>query len=157
QTQSSTTGTPNTGTSMTSSSSTGLSNSATPSSNVPAPNFMLPTNAQNISMANDPELIRRFQQLMQRYMTSPQLVTSRQQMPQSYYPSLFGSPNPFFTQSPGTTPGSTQPSEPPETRFRTQLQALEEMGFVDQAANIRALLATGGDVNSAIEFLLAHR
>ncbi|CAG8726620.1 13594_t:CDS:2, partial [Racocetra fulgida] len=37
------------------------------------------------------------------------------------------------------------------------IRALEEMGFVDQAANIRALLATGGDVNSAIEFLLAHR
>ncbi|CAG8461610.1 304_t:CDS:10 [Dentiscutata heterogama] len=154
----STTGTPSTGTPTTSSSTTGSSNST--SSNIPAPNFMFPTNAQNISTANDPEFIRRFQQLMQRYMTSPQLVTSRQQMPQTYYPaSFFGSPNPFFTPSLGATqtPVSTQPSEPPETRFRTQLQMLEEMGFVDQAANIRALLATGGDVNSAIEFLLAHR
>ncbi|CAG8652377.1 4770_t:CDS:2 [Scutellospora calospora] len=112
-----------------------------------------------MSMTNDPEFIRRIQQLMQRYMTSPQLVTSRQQMPQTYYPtSFFGSPNPFFTPSLGATQTPpTQPSEPPETRFRTQLQTLEEMGFVDQAANIRALLATGGDVNSAIEFLLAHR
>ncbi|CAG8725803.1 252_t:CDS:2, partial [Dentiscutata erythropus] len=77
------------GASKTSSSTTGSSNSTT-SSNIPAPNFTFPTNAQNISTANDPEFIRRFQQLM-------------------------------------------------------------------QPANIRALLATGGDVNSAIEFLLAHR
>ncbi|RIB09829.1 hypothetical protein C2G38_239557 [Gigaspora rosea] len=154
----STTGTPSTGTSTTNSSTTGSSNSTT-SSNMPAPSFMLPTNAQNISTPNDPEFIRRFQQLMQRYMTSPQLVSSRQQMPQYYPASFFGSPNPFFTPSLSATqtPVSTQPSEPPETRFRTQLQTLEEMGFVDQAANIRALLATGGDVNSAIEFLLAHR
>ncbi|KAF0520817.1 putative Ubiquitin-domain-containing protein [Gigaspora margarita] len=154
----STTGTPSTGTSTTNSSTTGSSNSTT-SSNMPAPSFMLPTNTQNISTPNDPEFIRRFQQLMQRYMTSPQLVSSRQQMPQYYPASFFGSPNPFFTSSLSATqtPVSTQPSEPPETRFRTQLQTLEEMGFVDQAANIRALLATGGDVNSAIEFLLAHR
>jgi len=154
----STTGTPSTGTSTTNSSTTGSSNSTT-SSNMPAPSFMLPTNAQNISTPNDPEFIRRFQQLMQRYMTSPQIVSSRQQMPQYYPASFFGSPNPFFTPSLSATqtPVSTQPSEPPETRFRTQLQTLEEMGFVDQAANIRALLATGGDVNSAIEFLLAHR
>jgi ubiquilin len=51
---------------------------------------------------------------------------------------------------------TSQPSEPPETRFRTQLQTLEEMGFMDQAANRRALLAAGGDVNVAIEWLLRN-
>ncbi|CAG8486016.1 8115_t:CDS:2 [Diversispora eburnea] len=120
-------------------------------------------------MPNDPEYIRRFQQLMQRYMTSPQFVASRQQMAQSYYPtSLFGSPNSFYTNmqpplstsqtsptSPTSPTSQTPQSEPPETRFRVQLQTLEEMGFVDQAANIRALLASGGDVNSAIEILLS--
>ncbi|ORY01162.1 hypothetical protein K493DRAFT_405656 [Basidiobolus meristosporus CBS 931.73] len=44
--------------------------------------------------------------------------------------------------------------EPPETRFRDQLRSLNEMGFNDATANVRALLATGGDLNSAIEYLL---
>ncbi|CAI2172187.1 11218_t:CDS:10 [Funneliformis geosporum] len=112
---------------------------------------------QNLSMSTDPEYSRRIQQVMQRFMTSSQFA-SRQQMPQSYYPtSLFGSPNPFFTnmsQSLGASQTTT--SEPPETRFRAQLQTLEEMGFMDQAENIRALLAAGGDVNSAIEMLLRN-
>ncbi|RHZ49999.1 hypothetical protein Glove_508g14 [Diversispora epigaea] len=127
------------------------------------PNIAFPNQSQpNLPMPNDPEYVRRFQQLMQRYMTSPQFVASRQQMTQSYYPtSLFGSPNSFYTnmqpslstsQTSPTSPTSQTPqSEPPETRFRVQLRTLEEMGFVDQAANIRALLASGGDVNSAIE------
>lgn len=59
----------------------------------------------------------------------------------------------IFSTNPTSQP--LQPSEPPETRFRVQLQRLEEMGFVDQSANIRALLASGGDVNSAIEILLS--
>jgi ubiquilin len=60
----------------------------------------------------------------------------------------------IFSRASQTT--TSQPSEPPETRFRTQLQRLEEMGFMDQAANIRALLAAGGDVNVAIEWLLRN-
>ncbi|KAK9766685.1 hypothetical protein K7432_004074 [Basidiobolus ranarum] len=52
------------------------------------------------------------------------------------------------------TPSSPTTSEPPEMRFRDQLRALNEMGFNDATANIRALLATGGDVNSAVEYLL---
>ncbi|CAG8460045.1 11247_t:CDS:10 [Funneliformis mosseae] len=112
---------------------------------------------QNLSMSTDPEYSRRIQQVMQRFM--PSQFASRQQMPQPYYPtSLFGSPNPFFTnmsQSLGASQTTTT-SEPPETRFRAQLQTLEEMGFMDQAENIRALLAAGGDVNSAIELLLRN-
>lgn len=46
------------------------------------------------------------------------------------------------------------PTEPPEVRFQAQLQQLMEMGFYDSEANIRALLATGGNVNLAIERLL---
>ncbi|RIA92766.1 hypothetical protein C1645_763979 [Glomus cerebriforme] len=137
----------------------GASNATTPT-NTPgnAPNFPNINLPQNLSMSTDPESIRRIQQVMQRYMTSSQFA-SRQQMPQSYYPSLFGSPNPFFANMPqllGASQTSTQPSEPPESRFRVQLQRLEEMGFMDQAANIRALLAAGGDVNRAIELLLGN-
>lgn len=46
------------------------------------------------------------------------------------------------------------PTEPPEVRFRDQLAQLEEMGFSEKNANVRALLATGGNVEAAIEYLL---
>jgi len=46
---------------------------------------------------------------------------------------------------------------PPEERFRTQLETLTSMGFVDRQANIQALLATYGDVNAAIDRLLNSR
>merc|ERR1712080_752737 len=43
---------------------------------------------------------------------------------------------------------------PPEERFQTQLETLASMGFVDRQANIQALIATNGDINSAIDRLL---
>ncbi|OQR73721.1 ubiquilin-1-like [Tropilaelaps mercedesae] len=45
-------------------------------------------------------------------------------------------------------------NQPPEERFRTQLEQLAAMGFVNREANIRALIASFGDVNGAIERLL---
>jgi len=50
--------------------------------------------------------------------------------------------------------GQSRSQQPPEERFRTQLEQLASMGFVDRAANLQALTATGGDVNAAIERLL---
>jgi hypothetical protein len=47
-------------------------------------------------------------------------------------------------------------NEPPEVRFQNQLQQLTDMGFYDADANIRALLASGGNVNLAIERLLQN-
>lgn len=46
-------------------------------------------------------------------------------------------------------------NEPPEIRFASQLQQLNEMGFWDKDENIRALLLTNGNVNAAIERLLS--
>ncbi|XP_056301184.1 ubiquilin-4-like [Pseudoliparis swirei] len=43
----------------------------------------------------------------------------------------------------------------PEVRFQQQLDQLNTMGFIDHQANLQALIATGGDVNAAIERLLA--
>ncbi|CAN8327738.1 unnamed protein product [Cochlearia groenlandica] len=43
---------------------------------------------------------------------------------------------------------------PPEELYATQLQQLQEMGFFDRADNIRALRATNGNVNAAVERLL---
>uniref|UniRef100_UPI0037E80212 ubiquilin-4 n=1 Tax=Semicossyphus pulcher TaxID=241346 RepID=UPI0037E80212 len=43
----------------------------------------------------------------------------------------------------------------PEIRFQQQLEQLSAMGFINREANLQALIATGGDVNAAIERLLA--
>ena len=52
----------------------------------------------------------------------------------------------------GTTPAA--PAEPPEVRFQVQLQQLQDMGFSNASQNVRALLATGGNVHAAIEYIL---
>ncbi|KAG8975752.1 hypothetical protein FRB90_009427 [Tulasnella sp. 427] len=65
-------------------------------------------------------------------------------------PWLGGGSSPFGAAS--ATPAANLP--PPEERFQTQLQQLADMGFSDARANVRALLATGGNVQAAIEYLL---
>lgn len=48
-------------------------------------------------------------------------------------------------------------SEPvPEERYRLQLEQLVEMGFNNREANLQALIATFGDVNSAVERLISR-
>ncbi|KAK7686493.1 hypothetical protein QCA50_010091 [Cerrena zonata] len=54
----------------------------------------------------------------------------------------------------GSTPAAPADSRPPEERFQVQLQQLQDMGFTNASQNIRALLATGGNVHSAIEYIL---
>lgn len=49
-----------------------------------------------------------------------------------------------------------QPAADPETTYANQLQQLQDMGFFDRAANIRALQATGGNVSAAVERLLSQ-
>lgn len=44
--------------------------------------------------------------------------------------------------------------QPPEEQYNQQLQQLNEMGFTNREANLRALIATFGDVNAAIARLL---
>ncbi|KAJ1846548.1 hypothetical protein LPJ70_001987 [Coemansia sp. RSA 2708] len=44
--------------------------------------------------------------------------------------------------------------EPPEQRFREQLQQLRDMGFLSPEENIQALLVTNGNVERAVELLL---
>jgi len=51
-----------------------------------------------------------------------------------------------------STPAAGGP--PPEERFQVQLQQLNEMGFTNASQNVRALLATGGNVHAAIEYIL---
>lgn len=47
-------------------------------------------------------------------------------------------------------------SEPPEQLYATQLSQLQEMGFFDTQENIRALIATQGNVHAAVERLLGN-
>nr|XP_023020944.1 ubiquilin-1-like [Leptinotarsa decemlineata] len=46
-------------------------------------------------------------------------------------------------------------SVPPEQRYQSQLNQLAAMGFVNREANLQALISTLGDVNAAVEKLLA--
>ncbi|PFH45777.1 hypothetical protein AMATHDRAFT_77925 [Amanita thiersii Skay4041] len=54
----------------------------------------------------------------------------------------------------GMSPPVSTDTRPPEERFQAQLQQLQEMGFTNAQQNIRALLATAGNVHSAIEYIL---
>ncbi|EIW87458.1 hypothetical protein CONPUDRAFT_116729 [Coniophora puteana RWD-64-598 SS2] len=54
----------------------------------------------------------------------------------------------------GSPPAAPADSRPPEERFQTQLQQLQDMGFTNASQNVRALLATGGNVHAAIEYIL---
>ncbi|XP_036988502.2 ubiquilin-4 [Artibeus jamaicensis] len=52
--------------------------------------------------------------------------------------------------------GSSQ-VQTPEVRFQQQLEQLNAMGFINREANLQALIATGGDINAAIERLLGSQ
>ncbi|KAF9975598.1 Ubiquilin-4 [Actinomortierella ambigua] len=75
----------------------------------------------------------------------PAAASSRQ-------PPTAGSAPASQTTVPTSTPIASLP--PPEERFQTQLARLRDMGFSDDSRNVRALLASGGNVDSAVEWLL---
>jgi ubiquilin len=68
-------------------------------------------------------------------------------------PNPFGADPSALLQLLGGVPPSTD-ARPPEERFQVQLQQLQDMGFTNASQNVRALLATGGNVHSAIEYIL---
>lgn len=45
---------------------------------------------------------------------------------------------------------------PPEELYSSQLTQLQEMGFIDRQENIRALIATAGNIHAAVERLLGN-
>ncbi|XP_027892354.1 ubiquilin-4 isoform X1 [Xiphophorus couchianus] len=57
----------------------------------------------------------------------------------------------------GGSGGGNGTSQTPEVRFQTQLDQLNAMGFINREANLQALIATGGDINAAIERLLGSQ
>ncbi|GAA5821270.1 hypothetical protein JCM11251_004544 [Rhodosporidiobolus azoricus] len=48
------------------------------------------------------------------------------------------------------------PQQSPEERYAVELEQLRNMGFTDASRNVRALLAAGGFVDSAVEWLLSN-
>ncbi|XP_061461665.1 ubiquilin-4 isoform X2 [Rhineura floridana] len=53
--------------------------------------------------------------------------------------------------------GANSQAQTPEVRFQQQLEQLNAMGFINREANLQALIATGGDINAAIERLLGSQ
>ncbi|XP_019751544.1 ubiquilin-4 isoform X2 [Hippocampus comes] len=53
--------------------------------------------------------------------------------------------------------GGGAANQTPEVRFQSQLDQLNAMGFINREANLQALIATGGDINAAIERLLGSQ
>jgi len=56
----------------------------------------------------------------------------------------------------GSLSAPNRSNEPPEQLYATQLTQLQEMGFYDTQENIRALVATSGNVHAAVERLLGN-
>ena len=53
-----------------------------------------------------------------------------------------------------TSPPPPADTRPPEEVYADQLRALNDMGFFDFEANVRALRRSGGSVQGAVEQLL---
>lgn len=142
---------------------------------------MLDANPQMLQMLSDPEHLRRMsdpanlQAMMQMQQAMQQLQGSGMMPPIPGMPTAPGG----FSAAPAAAPGATTiggldfssllgggggggfapaappaPSRSPEVQYEVQLQQLDGMGFTDRDANIRALVATNGNVNAAIERLL---
>ncbi|KAF8713826.1 Heat shock chaperonin-binding motif, partial [Rhizoctonia solani] len=62
--------------------------------------------------------------------------------------------NPFAALGAFGAPPAPPDPRPVEERFQVQLQQLQDMGFTNAQQNVRALLACGGRVDSAIEYIL---
>lgn len=72
-------------------------------------------------------------------------------------PTLDPLPSPQFIQQMVQALAGANPSQLPEVRFQQQLEQLNAMGFLNREANLQALIATGGDINAAIERLLGSQ
>lgn len=114
-------------------------------------------------MTSNPELMQnilamnpRFQALppeMRQMMTNPEFLRMAMSMNSSMMGSGMNGATRFGNlSSPPST--FTDSSEPPEIRFQSQLSQLNDMGFFDADENVKALLATGGNLNAAVERLL---
>eukprot|EP01039_Chlorochromonas_danica_P002826 gene2826-3081_t len=128
-------------------------------------------NPQMRAMLSNPDMLRQLSnpgvmQAMQQMQQSMQTLQSAGIMPPTPFafpPQPSGDPvsalnfSSLLSSNAGRGPVASAIPTPvvdPAVRFANQLQQLQDMGFVDQEANLRALQATGGNVNAAVERLL---
>ncbi|CAH2076685.1 unnamed protein product [Thlaspi arvense] len=131
---------------------------------------LMDSSPQVREMMQNPEFLRMLSspEAMQQMMTLQQSLFSGNRNTTSQVPGQTGATtgtgnnggldllmNMFGSLGAGGLSGANQSNVPPEELYATQLQQLEEMGFFDRAENIRALRATNGNVNAAVERLLA--
>ncbi|XP_064953880.1 ubiquitin domain-containing protein DSK2a-like isoform X1 [Musa acuminata AAA Group] len=132
----------------------------------------LGSNSQLRDMLQNPELIRQLTspEMLQQLQSFQQSLLSqvvRQQSSQEQNQNDGGAAGTTNTSGlellmnmfGGLGPGAgvpNNPDVPPEERYATQLSQLQEMGFLDTPANIRALSATSGNVHAAVDWLLRN-
>ncbi|VFQ88210.1 unnamed protein product [Cuscuta campestris] len=133
---------------------------------------MLDSNSQLREMMQNPEFIRQMTspEMMQQMLAFQQSLASqfgRQQTNQATGPNggRAGAPenmgldmlmNMFGGLGSGGFGVLNGPNVPPEERYAPQLAQLQEMGFFDAQENLRALTATSGNVNAAVDRLLGN-
>eukprot|EP00042_Codosiga_hollandica_P024705 m.105515 g.105515 ORF g.105515 m.105515 type:complete len:319 (-) comp51649_c0_seq1:79-1035(-) len=142
-----------------------------------------PLLASNPAMRQQMELMMQNPALMQ-MMMDPNVMRMGLQMQQSMqqsgqapsFASLFGAPPGVVppapvaavptAAAPATTPPANPfaalfggqpraPAQPPAANYTAELEQMRAMGFYDDAANLRALTATQGNVSAAVERILA--
>lgn len=79
-------------------------------------------------------------------------TTNTNATPAQSNPALFSD---FMSRMINGMATGSNPNVPPEERYRSQLEQLASMGFVNREANLQALIASFGDINGAVERLLA--
>ncbi|XP_007441317.1 ubiquilin-4, partial [Python bivittatus] len=144
-------------------------------------------NPDSLSILTNPRAMQALLQIQQGLQTlqteAPGLMPSLGSLgtPQPPAPSAGGSTIPEPPISSSLTPASASPTgdsnpsqqlmqhmiqllasansqaQSPEVRFQQQLEQLSAMGFINREANLQALIATGGDINAAIERLLGFQ
>ncbi|KAJ3008902.1 UNVERIFIED_CONTAM: hypothetical protein HDU68_002900 [Siphonaria sp. JEL0065] len=115
--------------------------------------------AQRLQMLGQ---LLQFQQALQAAQHGQNPQQRQQQQPQvPYFNPLFVA-NPYSGYAPPQPMATAAvlaaaPATPPvphEERFKDELEMMNGMGFTDKPKNIKALLAAGGNVDSAINYLL---
>uniref|UniRef100_U3JIX1 Ubiquilin 4 n=1 Tax=Ficedula albicollis TaxID=59894 RepID=U3JIX1_FICAL len=90
--------------------------------------------------------------------TIPETPVPSASTPASASPAGGGSPQQqLMQQMIQLLAGGSSQAQSPEVRFQQQLEQLNAMGFINREANLQALIATGGDINAAIERLLGSQ
>lgn len=124
------------------------------------------SNPETMRAMMDPANLRAMMQLQQSMQQLGQSVPGFPSMPPAGaaggqqagldFSTLLGSMQGTSLSSPGGAGMGGGQARSPEERFRVQLQSLRDMGFDDDAANIRALEQNHGNVNRAIDYLLTQ-